>query len=62
MDTLQQLTLINQNADLEAESARERPACFKGKQTDLPITEAVMPNGQTIKLLKTMVTSACERN
>ena len=28
----------------------------------LPITEAVMPNGQRIKLLKIMQTSACERN
>lgn len=62
MDILGQLSLINQNASLEADSARERPACYKGKTDDLPITEAVMPNGQRIKLLKTMVTSACERN
>ncbi|MFN2198441.1 MAG: radical SAM protein [Anaerolineales bacterium] len=62
MDTFAQLSLINTNASLEADSTRERPACFKGKETDLPITEAMMPNGQTIKLLKTMVTSACERN
>ncbi|HKJ27929.1 MAG TPA: radical SAM protein, partial [Anaerolineales bacterium] len=62
MDTLNQLSLINVNASLEAESARERPACFQGQTSTLPITEAAMPNGQTIKLLKTMVTSACERN
>jgi predicted DNA-binding helix-hairpin-helix protein len=62
MDVLKQLSLIKENADLEAESTAEKPACFKGQYADLPITEAVMPNGKTIKLLKTMVTSACERN
>lgn len=62
MDSIAQLSLINTNASLEADSTREHPACYKGKATDLPITEAVMPNGQTIKLLKTMVTSACERD
>ena len=62
MDTITQLSLMNANAGLEADSRQERPACYQPKQPDLPITEAVMPNGQTIKLLKTMVTSACERN
>jgi len=62
MDTIAQLSLINPNASLEADSTRERPSCYQGKTSDLPITEAVMPNGQTIKLLKTMVTSACERD
>ncbi len=63
MDVLKQLSLINLNAPLEAESARERPACYTPQHdTYLPITEATMPNGQTIKLLKTMITSACERN
>jgi len=62
MDALEQLTLINTNTSLEADSTRERPACYKGHNAELPITEAVMPNGQTIKLLKTMVTSACERD
>ncbi|MBN2045466.1 MAG: radical SAM protein [Anaerolineales bacterium] len=62
MDVLEQLSLTNINASLEAGSLREKPACYRGRPTDLPITEAVMPNGQTIILLKTMVTSACERN
>ena len=62
MDILEQLSLINTNAGLEADSPGEKPACYRGRPTDLPITEAVMPNGQTIILLKTMVTSACERN
>jgi predicted DNA-binding helix-hairpin-helix protein len=62
VDALQQLTLTNINAGLEAESAREKPSCFHPQDAELPITEAVMPNGQKIKLLKTMITSACERN
>ena len=62
MDTISQLSLINVNAGLEVDSSADRPACFKGKPTDLPVTEARMPNGQTIVLLKTMVTSACERD
>jgi predicted DNA-binding helix-hairpin-helix protein len=62
MDSLAQLSLLNINAGLEAESAQEKPACSRDNLNDLPITEAVMPNGQRIKLLKTMITSACERN
>ena len=62
MDTITQLSLTKLNAGLEADSARERPACFKNDHPNLPITEAVMPNGQTVKLLKTMMTSACERD
>jgi predicted DNA-binding helix-hairpin-helix protein len=62
MDTIAQLSLLNVNASLEAESPREKPACFRGKPTDLPITNAALPNGQTIILLKAMVTSACERD
>jgi len=62
MDKIDQLSLINLNASLEADSPSEKPSCYRGRPTNLPITEAVMPNGQTIILLKTMVTSACERN
>jgi predicted DNA-binding helix-hairpin-helix protein len=29
---------------------------------DIPVTEASLPNGQKIKMLKTMLTSACEKN
>ncbi|GMQ79007.1 MAG: putative DNA modification/repair radical SAM protein [Anaerolineae bacterium] len=45
------------------------PSCSLGKSTNneakeevLGITQAVMPGGKRIKLLKTMMTSACERN
>jgi len=35
---------------------------LEAKRKSLGVTEAVMPGGKTITLLKTMVTSACERN
>lgn len=31
-------------------------------KTELPIHQAVMPNGRTLPMLKTLLTSACERN
>lgn len=62
MDPLIQLSLMEANLGLEADSPRETPACFSSAHKDLPITHARMPNGKTIKLLKTMVTSACERD
>ncbi|MFC1936237.1 helix-hairpin-helix domain-containing protein [Chloroflexota bacterium] len=65
MDTIAQLRLLSQEMYLEADSERDQPCqpVIYGKSIDeLPITEAVMPNGQRIKLLKTMYTSACERN
>jgi predicted DNA-binding helix-hairpin-helix protein len=39
------------------------PACFTPKQNDaVTIHPAQLPNGQSIKLLKTLLTSACERD
>jgi predicted DNA-binding helix-hairpin-helix protein len=63
MEFIDRLQLFSQEMHLEADSEREYRPITPGKQTeDIPITEAVMPNGKRIKLLKTMVTSACERN
>lgn len=39
-------------------TSRARPC----SPADLPITNAHLPNGQTMPLLKTLLTSACERN
>jgi predicted DNA-binding helix-hairpin-helix protein len=40
----------------------QAPAGLQAKRKSLGVTEAVMPGGKRIKLLKTMLTSACERN
>jgi predicted DNA-binding helix-hairpin-helix protein len=63
MNAFEQLQQLSKNMFLELESEQECRPAVKGKPVDeLPITEAVMPNGRHIKLLKTMITSICERN
>lgn len=63
MDAFEKLRLLNQNTNLDIESERECNPVVNGKSwRDLPISEAVMPNGKRARLLKTMLTSACERN
>ena len=63
MDTIQQLKLLSQDMDLEADGEGHCQPIVGGKGfAEIPISEAVMPNGRRIKLLKTMLTSACERN
>jgi len=63
MDTVGRLQLLSQEMHLEAESETDCKPFVNGKQVEeIPITEAMMPNGKRIKLLKTMLTSACERN
>lgn len=39
-----------------------RPTRDQARQSALGITHAALPNGKTIPLLKTLLTSACERN
>lgn len=63
MEPLNRLRLFNPNAGLEADGEHECRPVIGGKELDsFPITEAALPNGKKVKLLKTMVTSACERN
>jgi len=63
MDTMERFRLFSQEMNLEADSEKECKPIIQGKQLEeLPITEAALPNGKRIKLLKTMLTSACERN
>jgi predicted DNA-binding helix-hairpin-helix protein len=59
------LQALSSQMDLEpAEDASpSRPACFTAKQKDAVfIYPAQLPNGKNIKLLKTLLTSACERD
>jgi predicted DNA-binding helix-hairpin-helix protein len=63
MEILERFRLFSDEMSLEADSEKECKPIIQGKQLDeLPITEAALPNGKRIKLLKTMLTSACERN
>jgi predicted DNA-binding helix-hairpin-helix protein len=61
MDGLDQLKQLSSFMDLEpAEDASCPKVTLHGD--DLYISKAVLPNGQRISLLKTLLSSACERN
>jgi predicted DNA-binding helix-hairpin-helix protein len=72
MDAIRRLKLLTDQMHLEpAEDASSaafslrsaRPGCFTPKQQDaIVVHPAKLPNGQSIKLLKTLLTSACERD
>jgi len=48
---------------VEASGENRKPGCFSPKQREAVfIHPAQLPNGQNIKLLKTLLTSACERD
>jgi len=62
VDTIGRLKLLTDQMHLEpAEDAR--PGCFTSKQQrETFIHPAKLPNGKNIKLLKTLLTSVCERD
>lgn len=63
MEMKSRLLNLSKNMHLEADSENDCQISSDGKFADgIPISEAVMPNGKRMKLLKTMITSACERN
>jgi predicted DNA-binding helix-hairpin-helix protein len=67
MDSIDRLQLLSEQMELEPAEEHignaSRPACFTPKQRDAVFVHpAQLPNGQTIKLLKTLLTSACERD
>lgn len=67
MDALSRLKLLTDQMHLEPDAEQKaegsHPACFTPKQQDAVfIHPAQMPNGRQIKLLKTLLTSACERD
>ena len=64
MDSTSQLALLSQDMHLEPDATREgvcRPV-VRGREVDIPISELQMPGGKRLKVLKTLLTSACERN
>ena len=64
MDSLTQLSILSQDMRFEPDSVQEvdcRPI-LHGKPVDIPISEVQLPNGKRMKVLKTLMTSACERN
>jgi predicted DNA-binding helix-hairpin-helix protein len=71
MDTYTRLQLLSSQMNLEPDAESGKPAaapaaapdCFTPKQKGAVIIHpAQLPNGKNIKLLKTLLTSACERD
>ena len=71
MNPIEQLNALSDQMDLELDGipslparddkVREKPNCFTQKQRDnIFVHPAQLPNGQKIKLLKTLLTSVCE--
>lgn len=62
MDTVGRLKLLTGQMHLEA-AEDFNPGCFSSKQQNsIFVHPAKLPNGQNIKLLKTLLTSVCEKN
>jgi predicted DNA-binding helix-hairpin-helix protein len=64
VDAISRLQLLSAQMSLEpAEDVGQKPVCFTPKQSEeVFIHPAKMPNGKQIKLLKTLLSSACERD
>lgn len=62
MDTLDRLKLLSSQMDLEPVEDLGCPKLSERSPKDLNLSHAVLPNGKRIVLLKTLLTSACERN
>lgn len=67
MDALERLKLLSSQMKLEPAEDHDIPetapcGLSPARQDAVVVSHAVMPNGQRIKLLKTLLTSVCERN
>ena len=62
MSELSRLQLLTQQMHLEAAEDVHCPQISARKQDEVYISKAMLPNGKRISLLKTLLTSVCERN
>ncbi len=62
MSAIETLKLLTDQMHLEPAEDAECPKLSEKHQDDVFIGTAALPNGRQIKLLKTLLTSACERN
>ena len=60
--TLERLKMLTAQMHLEPAEDALCPQIPARRQDDIYVGQATLPNGQKIKLLKTLLTSACERN
>ena len=63
VDQFAKLGTLSKDMVLEAESEKECQPVIRGKSLPpVPITEVALPGGKKMKVLKTMLSTACERN
>ena len=62
MNALDRLNILSSQTTLEAAEDTHCPQLSKRKQDAITVSQAVMPNGHMINLLKTLLTSVCEHN
>lgn len=62
MDTIPRLKLLTAQMQFESAEDNECPQLSTRKQDEIYLSRAVLPNGRTIKLLKTLLTSVCEKD
>jgi predicted DNA-binding helix-hairpin-helix protein len=62
MDSIAKLRLLTAQMEFESAEDNECPKISARKQDSVNLSHATLPNGTTIKLLKTLLTSFCERN
>ncbi|MCW5886812.1 MAG: hypothetical protein KIT07_01650, partial [Anaerolineales bacterium] len=65
METLQKLRVVGRDMHLEADSENDQLCApvVGGRQLPvIPISEVALPGGRKMKVVKSMLTTACERN
>ena len=62
MSELTRLAVLTQQMHLEPSGGLECPDLSSRKQDSINVSHAMLPNGHKIKLLKTLLTSVCERD
>jgi predicted DNA-binding helix-hairpin-helix protein len=62
MDAVERLKNLSAQMTLEPEGEATCPDLPEFKKSDFTVSHAQLPNGKQISLLKTLLTSACERN
>ncbi len=63
MNSYLKLAKLSEGPSIEVESARECAPVIDGKHfAPIPISEVAMPGGKKMKVVKTLLTSACERD
>ncbi len=62
MDTYDKLKLVSSQMHLEPAEDTNCPQLSARRQDKISVSDAVMPNGKRIKLLKSQLSTVCERN